>query len=73
MRVLNEKGDLIAFTGPLTEMGVLKRGLFEDLRHTFDTVNYSIFLSKLDLYGIGNKENQWFRSNVISKRKHSGA
>ena len=49
MRVLNEKGGLITFTDPLTEMGVLKRGLFENLRHTFDTVNYSIFLSKLDL------------------------
>ena len=49
MRVLNEKGGLITFTGALTEMGVLKRGLFENLRHTFDTVNYSSFLSKLDL------------------------
>lgn len=49
MRVLKEKGGLITFTGPLTEVGLLKRGLFEDLRYTFDTVNYSIFLSKLDL------------------------
>ena len=40
---------LITFTGPLTEVGLLKRGLFEDLRYTFDTFNYSIFLSKLDL------------------------
>ena len=23
--------------GPLTEVGLLKRGLFEDLRYTFDT------------------------------------
>lgn len=49
MRVLNEKGGLITFTGPLTEVGLLERGLFEDLRYTYDTVNYSIFLSKLDL------------------------
>ena len=49
MSVLKEKGSLITFTGPLTEVDLLKRGLLEDLRYTFDTVNYSIFLSKLDL------------------------
>ena len=49
MSVLKENGGLITFTGTLTEVGLLKRGLFEDLRYTFDTVNYSIFLSKLDL------------------------
>jgi len=49
MRVLKEKGGLITFTSPLTEVGLLKRGLLEDLRYAFDTVNYSIFLSKRDL------------------------
>ena len=30
MSVLKENGGLITFTGPLTEVGLLKRGLFED-------------------------------------------
>ena len=42
--------------------------IFLDLSKALDTVNYSILLSKLDIYGIRVIENQWF-TPYLTKRK----
>ena len=60
--------DLVDEVTRALDEGKYAVSLFLDLSKAFDTVNHSILLSKLDLYGIRAKENQWFRS-YLSKRK----
>lgn len=43
--------------------------LFLDLSKAFDTVNHSILLSKLDLYGLLDNMNQRFRSYLSKEAK----
>ena len=52
--------DLIDEIMKALDEGKYAVSIFLDLSKVFDTVNHSILLSKLDLYGIRGDENQWF-------------
>ena len=60
--------DLVDDITKAIDEGSYAVSIFLDLSKAFDTVNHSILLSKLDLYGIRAGENQWFKS-YLSKRK----
>ena len=43
-------------------------GAFIDLSKVFDTVDHSILLKKLELYGVTDRNHSWFK-NYLSNRK----
>ena len=45
-------------------------GVFIDLSTAFGTVNQSIILKKLEIYGIHGKSLEWFKS-YLRNRKHN--
>ena len=45
-------------------------GVFIDLSKAFDTVNHSILIKKLELYGIKNNNLKWFESYLQSRQQY---
>ena len=60
--------DLIDEITKALDEGNYAISIFLDLSKAFDMVNHYILLSKLDVYGIRDIENKWFRS-YLNKRK----
>ena len=58
--------DLVDDITKAIDEGSYAVSIFLDLSKDFDTVNHSILLSKLDLYGIRAGENQWSVNGVES-------
>ena len=45
-------------------------GVFIDLKRTFDTVNHTIMLHKLEHYGIRGIPLQWFKSYLTDRKQY---
>ena len=52
------------------ENNLYTSGVFIDLSKGFDTVNNSIILQKLEIYGIHGKNLEWFKSYLMNRKQY---
>ena len=52
------------------ENNLYTSGVFTDLSKAFDTVNHSIILKKLEIYGIHGKNLEWFKSYLRNRKQY---
>ena len=43
--------------------------VFLDIRYTFDSVNHSILLEKVQFYGVADRELMWFKSYLTTRQQ----
>ena len=52
----------------LAVIGNLVGACFIDLQKTFDTISHNKLISKLELYGVRDKEVDWFKSYLFNRQ-----
>ncbi len=43
--------------------------LFLDINKAFDTVNHSLLIKKLGMYGVGNSSLKWFKNDLSDREQ----
>ena len=51
------------------DKGKLTGVVFLDIRKAFDSVDHSILLEKVQLYGIADRELMWFKSYLTTRQQ----
>ena len=53
------------------EIRFVTMGIYLDLQKAFDTVNHTILIKKLEIYGIRGTVLQWFMSYQSNRRQYT--
>ena len=67
------KHAIVQFTNQIHESfenNLYNLGVLADISKSFDTVNHSIILNKLEIYGIHEKNIEWFKSHLTNREQY---